>query len=731
MNFLLTRKIYFGGQTRPRNHDNPSSSPRAGSRSPGRDGGREARDASPGLSRTMRESLSVDLSKYIDKEDVKWLVWLAEANISKVGECQENHSTASFINVMEKVYGKVNLSRYMQVLLGAIGKWEAAEKIALTRAAILGVKKQKVDAEDEITLTVKLKASLPQIIRRRNEIENDLRDLVDDDDADVNWDNVSFGGATVRFKMARKYRQRIEMLQDDEWKELGDLPILKYQFQGGEIITVAEDDRHDSKILVSTKYDKRKHKAEAQLLGVVLAQNGIRVLDPLYRQLEVWEDGSFSNAFVDAEAEAKYDLVCADDVEDTESVSSVNDKGVTVVLFSFDKENSETQSSRLIYHLPWMFTMLIEKLRRKPPPPLEPKVPIPVIIETADPPEPSTTAELSQGAVDLQKVQTDVNENVVTLEEPAEDEAERETEESVRCITSAYVHMDNSKRNATDYNDDASIVEAEKITEDAPLEVSGGESLDHGLSDSDENASAAVEVAEESVPDFQNAQLKMDDAKGNKPTSMPISTNEDSDDTKDMMNWTMHKVILIGDSSVGKTSILSRFSDQIFNSNFISTVGIDFKVKKVKRDKRKVKLQIWDTAGQERYRTITAAFYRGTSAFIVVYDVTQMGTFVNVRTWLNQITANTDLGGHVIVLIGNKADLEESRQVPIEVAQQLADELGIKHFETSAKSGDNVTELFHYVADVLPTEDEEFETQNARDTVQLGEEKIPQSRCRC
>ena len=78
--------------------------------------------------------------------------------------------------------------------------------------------------------------------------------------------------------------------------------------------------------------------------------------------------------------------------------------------------------------------------------------------------------------------------------------------------------MDNSKRNATDDNDDASIVEAEKITEDAPLEVPGGESLDHGLSDSDENASAAVEVAEESVPDFQNAQLKMDDAKGNEPS---------------------------------------------------------------------------------------------------------------------------------------------------------------------------------------------------------------------
>jgi len=195
----------------------------------------------------------------------------------------------------------------------------------------------------------------------------------------------------------------------------------------------------------------------------------------------------------------------------------------------------------------------------------------------------------------------------------------------------------------------------------------------------------------------------------------------------------MHKVILIGDSSVGKTSILSRFSDQVFNSNFISTVGIDFKVKKVKRDKRKVKLQVWDTAGQERYRTITAAFYRGTSAFIVVYDVTQMSTFVNVRTWLNQITANTDMENHVIVLVGNKADLDELRQVPKETAQQLADELGIAYFETSAKTGDKVTELFHHVADVLPTEDEEFETQALKETVHLSDDhlKMPSSRCRC
>ena len=157
--------------------------------------------------------------------------------------------------------------------------------------------------------------------------------MVEDDDNDVLWERVTLGGATVQFKMSPTIRQRLEMLQEDEWKELGGLPILKYQFGGEKVVTVSRDDRETSDaVLVSAKYDKRKHKSEAQLLGVVLAQKGIRVLDPLYRQLEVWEDGSFDDAFVDGEDGVKYDLVCADDVEDAESVSSFNERGVPVIL---------------------------------------------------------------------------------------------------------------------------------------------------------------------------------------------------------------------------------------------------------------------------------------------------------------------------------------------------------------------------------------------------------------
>ena len=158
--------------------------------------------------------------------------------------------------------------------------------------------------------------------------------MVEDDDNELYWDRVTFGGATIRFKMAEHFRQRLEMLQEDELIDLGGLPILKYQFQGeGEVVTVSADDRPAAaEAVVSAKYDKRKHKTEVQLLGVILAQNGVRVLDPLYRQLEVWEDGSFADAFVDADNMVKYELVCADDVEDAESISSFTDRGVPVIL---------------------------------------------------------------------------------------------------------------------------------------------------------------------------------------------------------------------------------------------------------------------------------------------------------------------------------------------------------------------------------------------------------------
>ncbi|XP_078388622.1 ras-related protein Rab-8B-like [Cetorhinus maximus] len=155
----------------------------------------------------------------------------------------------------------------------------------------------------------------------------------------------------------------------------------------------------------------------------------------------------------------------------------------------------------------------------------------------------------------------------------------------------------------------------------------------------------------------------------------------------------LFKLLLIGDSGVGKTCLLFRFSDDAFNATFIATIGIDFKVKTVELDGKKIKLQIWDTAGHERFRTITSAYYRGAMGIMLVYDITQEKSFDNVRNWIRDIEehAPTDVER---VILGNKCDVNQKRQVPKERGEKLAIDYGIKFFETSAKSSLNVEEAF-------------------------------------
>ncbi|XP_025111509.1 ras-related protein Rab-3 isoform X2 [Pomacea canaliculata] len=138
----------------------------------------------------------------------------------------------------------------------------------------------------------------------------------------------------------------------------------------------------------------------------------------------------------------------------------------------------------------------------------------------------------------------------------------------------------------------------------------------------------------------------------------------------------MFKLLIIGNSSVGKTSFLFRYADDSFTSAFVSTVGIDFKVKTVFRQDKRVKLQIWDTAGQERYRTITTAYYRGAMGFILMYDVTNEESFNAVQDWCTQIKTHAWSNASVL-LVGNKCDLEESRVVSQTRGQELAESLGM------------------------------------------------------
>ncbi|KAH8256709.1 hypothetical protein KR038_011051 [Drosophila bunnanda] len=155
----------------------------------------------------------------------------------------------------------------------------------------------------------------------------------------------------------------------------------------------------------------------------------------------------------------------------------------------------------------------------------------------------------------------------------------------------------------------------------------------------------------------------------------------------------LFKLLLIGDSGVGKTCVLFRFSDDAFTSTFISTIGIDFKIKTVELRGKKIKLQIWDTAGQERFHTITTSYYRGAMGIMLVYDITNEKSFENIVKWLRNIDehANEDVEK---MILGNKCDMTDKRVVNKERGEAIAREHGIRFMETSAKSNINIDRSF-------------------------------------
>uniref|UniRef100_A0A8C2SNT9 small monomeric GTPase n=1 Tax=Coturnix japonica TaxID=93934 RepID=A0A8C2SNT9_COTJA len=163
-------------------------------------------------------------------------------------------------------------------------------------------------------------------------------------------------------------------------------------------------------------------------------------------------------------------------------------------------------------------------------------------------------------------------------------------------------------------------------------------------------------------------------------------------DTSDQNFDYMFKLLIIGNSSVGKTSFLFRYADDSFTSAFVSTVGIDFKVKTVFKNEKRIKLQIWDTAGQERYRTITTAYYRGAMGFILMYDITNEESFNAVQDWSTQIKTYSWDNAQVI-LVGNKCDMEDERVVFTERGKHLAEQLAvIISYICPVAEGDDVRE---------------------------------------
>jgi len=159
----------------------------------------------------------------------------------------------------------------------------------------------------------------------------------------------------------------------------------------------------------------------------------------------------------------------------------------------------------------------------------------------------------------------------------------------------------------------------------------------------------------------------------------------------------LFKLLLIGDSGVGKSCLLLRFADDTYTESYISTIGVDFKIRTVELESKVIKLQIWDTAGQERFRTITSSYYRGAHGIIVVYDVTDQESFNNVKTWLNEIDRYASENVNKL-LVGNKCDLTAKKVVDYQTAKAFADELGIPFLETSAKNATNVEQAFMTMA---------------------------------
>lgn len=155
------------------------------------------------------------------------------------------------------------------------------------------------------------------------------------------------------------------------------------------------------------------------------------------------------------------------------------------------------------------------------------------------------------------------------------------------------------------------------------------------------------------------------------------------------------KILLLGDSTVGKTCFLMRFTDKTFQEIHMSTIGLDYRLKEVTMpDGKTIKVQIWDTAGQDRYRSITRNYYKGADGILLIYDITNITSFNNIKLWITQIKENS-LSQVKIIVVGNKLDLQNNKVVKEDEVKKIASEFKLQFFEASAKSNINIDECFN------------------------------------
>ena len=169
-------------------------------------------------------------------------------------------------------------------------------------------------------------------------------------------------------------------------------------------------------------------------------------------------------------------------------------------------------------------------------------------------------------------------------------------------------------------------------------------------------------------------------------------------DTQQQETWVIKKTfIIIKNIAVGKSCILLQFTENKFREQHEITIGVEFEAKTIEIDGKLIKIQVWDTAGHEAFQSITRTYYKGAEGALLVYDITRKDTFNNVKKWLNELKENASKD-IIIILIGNKVDLEEKREVTKDEGQEFADQNGLMFLETSAKTAQNILEAFNISA---------------------------------
>jgi len=191
------------------------------------------------------------------------------------------------------------------------------------------------------------------------------------------------------------------------------------------------------------------------------------------------------------------------------------------------------------------------------------------------------------------------------------------------------------------------------------------------------------------------------------------------------------KILLIGDSGVGKSCLLLRFADDSWTETHISTIGVDFKIKTLEIEGKTIKLQIWDTAGQERFRTITSSYYRGAQGIILVYDCTDRESFNNVKQWMGEIDRYACENVNKL-LVGNKFDLVDQKTVDTATAKEFAESFNIPYIETSAKTAHNVEKCFIQMAtDIKHRLSNQGSTSQTTGTVPITGNGKKREKCKC